>query len=212
MGFEPMFFAVKGRVPCPGLYDGDAENDDAPAHPPLSTLNKIGPFRGKIDSALQLFTRHTGTFFEPSATRDYPIRHRALEPLALQVSRRSHSPLAFVFILLSQPDRNKKSVSRPPSRSAALCLLFPISLPTLHLPEILHTEVYRLRRLRAGAIWLAFLGTARLYVSGFHRHCAVPSATAGLTSSTFATVFGFIPRILAAILSLLGRRIRNLLH
>src|ERR1700729_745944 len=71
-------------------------------------------------------------------------------------------------------------------------LLFPIT----YIFGDVFTEVYGYAASRR-AIWLGFFGTALLYVIGAIV-IALPSAPGWSNQQAFATVFGFIPRILAA--------------
>ncbi len=71
-------------------------------------------------------------------------------------------------------------------------LLFPIT----YIFGDVFTEVYGYAASRR-AIWLGFFGTALLYVIGA-LVIALPSAPGWRNQQAFATVFGFIPRILAA--------------
>src|ERR1700733_3770897 len=71
-------------------------------------------------------------------------------------------------------------------------LLFPIT----YIFGDIFTEVYGYAASRR-AIWLGFFGTALLYVIG-SIVIALPSAPGWRNQQAFATVFGFIPRILAA--------------
>ena len=71
-------------------------------------------------------------------------------------------------------------------------LLFPIT----YIFGDVFTEVYGYASSRR-AIWLGFFGTALLYLIGAIV-IALPSAPGWQNQQAFATVFGFIPRILAA--------------
>jgi uncharacterized integral membrane protein (TIGR00697 family) len=71
-------------------------------------------------------------------------------------------------------------------------LLFPVT----YIFGDVFTEVYGFAASRR-AIWLGFFGTALLYVIGAVV-IALPSAPGWRNQQAFATVFGFIPRILAA--------------
>src|ERR1700722_9250103 len=71
-------------------------------------------------------------------------------------------------------------------------LLFPIT----YIFGDVFTEVYGYAASRR-AIWLGFFGTALLYVIGAIV-IALPSAPGWRNEQAFTTVFGFIPRILAA--------------
>jgi queuosine precursor transporter len=71
-------------------------------------------------------------------------------------------------------------------------LLFPIT----YIFGDIFTEVYGYAASRR-AIWLGFFGTALLYLMGAIV-IALPAAPGWKNEQAFATVFGFIPRILAA--------------
>lgn len=71
-------------------------------------------------------------------------------------------------------------------------LLFPVT----YIFGDVFTEVYGFAASRR-AIWLGFFGTALLYLMGAVV-IALPSAPGWRNQNAFATVFGFIPRILAA--------------
>src|SRR5271156_7050276 len=71
-------------------------------------------------------------------------------------------------------------------------LLFPIT----YIFGDVFTEVYGYAASRR-AIWLGFFGTALLYIMGAIV-IKLPSAPGWQNQQAFATVFGFIPRILAA--------------
>ncbi len=71
-------------------------------------------------------------------------------------------------------------------------LLFPVT----YIFGDVFTEVYGFAASRR-AIWLGFFGTALLYVMGAVV-ISLPAAPGWQNQQAFATVFGFIPRILAA--------------
>src|SRR5271170_5753520 len=71
-------------------------------------------------------------------------------------------------------------------------LLFPIT----YIFGDVFTEVYGFAASRR-AIWLGFFGTALLYIIAA-AVIALPSAPGWHNQQAFSTVFGFIPRILAA--------------
>ena len=79
-----------------------------------------------------------------------------------------------------------------PKTFVAGVIFFPISY---FFGDVL-TEVYGYAASRR-AIWLGFFGTALLYVIGAIV-IALPSAPGWRNEQAFSTVFGFIPRILAA--------------
>jgi queuosine precursor transporter len=99
---------------------------------------------------------------------------------------------AFVVILLvSNLVAQKICVIGPFAVSGAI-LLFPIT----YIFGDVFTEVYGFAASRR-AIWLGFFGTALLYVMGAIV-IALPAAPGWKNQQAFATVFAFIPRILAA--------------
>jgi queuosine precursor transporter len=99
---------------------------------------------------------------------------------------------AFVVILLvSNLVAQKVCVIGPFVVSGAI-LLFPIT----YIFGDVFTEVYGFAASRR-AIWLGFFGTALLYLIGAIT-IALPPAAGWHNQQAFATVFGFIPRILAA--------------
>ncbi len=99
---------------------------------------------------------------------------------------------AFVVILLvSNLVAQKVCIIGPFAVSGAV-LLFPIT----YIFGDVFTEVYGFAASRR-AIWLGFFGTALLYlVAAIVIH--LPPAPGWKNQDAFATVFGFIPRILAA--------------
>jgi queuosine precursor transporter len=99
---------------------------------------------------------------------------------------------AFVVILLvSNLVAQKVCVIGPFAVSGAV-LLFPIT----YIFGDVFTEVYGFAASRR-AIWLGFFGTALLYIMGVIV-IALPPAPGWPNQKAFSTVFGFIPRILAA--------------
>ena len=99
---------------------------------------------------------------------------------------------AFVVILLvSNLVAQKVCVIGPFAVSGAV-LLFPIT----YIFGDIFTEVYGFAASRR-AIWLGFFGTSLLYGMGAIV-IALPPAPGWPNQQAFATVFGFIPRILAA--------------
>ena len=99
---------------------------------------------------------------------------------------------AFVVILLvSNLIAQKVCVIGPFAVSGAI-LLFPIT----YIFGDIFTEVYGFAASRR-AIWLGFFGTALLYLIAAIV-IALPPAPGWHNQEAFATVFGFIPRILAA--------------
>ncbi len=99
---------------------------------------------------------------------------------------------AFVVILLvSNLVAQKVCVIGPFAVSGAV-LLFPVT----YIFGDIFTEVYGFAASRR-AIWLGFFGTALLYAISTIV-IALPPAPGWPNQQAFATVFGFIPRILAA--------------
>lgn len=99
---------------------------------------------------------------------------------------------AFVVILLvSNLIAQKICVFGPFAVSGAI-LLFPIT----YIFGDIFTEVYGFAASRR-AIWLGFFGTGLLYVVAAGV-IALPAAPGWANQKAFATVFGFIPRILVA--------------
>jgi queuosine precursor transporter len=130
-----------------------------------------------------------------------------LQPDAVRSSTRSFRYLdalttAFVVILLvSNLIAQKVCLIGPvllgrwsigPFAVSGAVLLFPIT----YIFADVFTEVYGYAASRR-AIWLGFFGTALLYVIGAIV-ISLPSAPGWQNQQAFATVFGFIPRILAA--------------
>jgi queuosine precursor transporter len=131
----------------------------------------------------------------------------ALQPDTIRSTTRSFRYLdalttAFVVILLvSNLVAQKICLLGPvsiggwsigPFAVSGAVLLFPIT----YIFGDVFTEVYGYAASRR-AIWLGFFGTALLYVIGAVV-IALPSAPGWRNEQAFATVFGFIPRILAA--------------
>jgi uncharacterized integral membrane protein (TIGR00697 family) len=99
---------------------------------------------------------------------------------------------AFVVILLVSNLVAQKVCQIGPFAVSGAVLLFPIT----YIFGDIFTEVYGFAASRR-AIWLGFFGTALLYLMGsivIH----LPAAPGWQNQQAFATVFGFIPRILAA--------------
>jgi uncharacterized integral membrane protein (TIGR00697 family) len=99
---------------------------------------------------------------------------------------------AFVVILLVSNLIAQKVCLIGPFAVSGAVLLFPLT----YIFGDVFTEVYGYAASRR-AIWLGFFGTALLYVIGAIV-IALPSAPGWPNQQAFATVFGFIPRILAA--------------
>jgi uncharacterized integral membrane protein (TIGR00697 family) len=99
---------------------------------------------------------------------------------------------AFVVILLVSNLVAQKVCMIGPFPVSGAVLLFPIT----YIFGDIFTEVYGFAASRR-AIWLGFFGTALLYLMGAIV-IALPAAPGWKNQQAFATVFGFIPRILAA--------------
>ncbi len=99
---------------------------------------------------------------------------------------------AFVVILLVSNLIAQKVCSIGPFAVSGAVLLFPIT----YIFGDIFTEVYGFAASRR-AIWLGFFGTALLYLMGTII-IALPPAPGWPNQQAFSTVFGFIPRILAA--------------
>jgi queuosine precursor transporter len=99
---------------------------------------------------------------------------------------------SFVVILLVSNLVAQKICRIGPFNVSGAILLFPIT----YIFGDVFTEVYGFAASRR-AIWLGFFGTALLYVMGAIV-IALPPAPGWEHQEAFATVFGFIPRILAA--------------
>ena len=130
-----------------------------------------------------------------------------IQPEVMRSSSRSYKYLdalttAFVVILLvSNLIAQKVCLIGPigvgrwsfgPFAVSGAVLLFPIT----YIFGDVFTEVYGYAASRR-AIWLGFFGTSLLYVIGAVV-IALPSAPGWQNQKAFATVFGFIPRILVA--------------
>lgn len=132
------------------------------------------------------------TTIQPDTTRATVRRYKYLDALTT----------AFVVILLvSNLIAQKVCLIGPlslgrwsigPFAVSGAILLFPIT----YIFGDVFTEVYGYAASRR-AIWLGFFGTALLYIIGAIV-IALPSAPGWRNQNAFATVFGFIPRILAA--------------
>ena len=99
---------------------------------------------------------------------------------------------AFVVILLVSNLLAQKICQIGPFAVSGAILLFPIT----YIFGDIFTEVYGFAASRR-AIWLGFFGTALLYLVGAIT-IALPPAPGWHNQQAFATVFGIIPRILAA--------------
>jgi queuosine precursor transporter len=102
---------------------------------------------------------------------------------------------AFVVILLVSNLVAQKICKIGPFAVSGAVLLFPIT----YIFGDVFTEIYGFAASRR-AIWLGFFGTALLYLMGYIT-IALPAAPGWHNQQAFATVFGFIPRILAASLT-----------
>ena len=102
---------------------------------------------------------------------------------------------AFVVVLLVSNLLAQKIVRIGPITTSGAMVLFPIT----YIFGDVFTEVYGFAASRR-AIWLGFFGTALLYaVSALV--IALPADPAWHNQTAFVTVFGFLPRLLAASLT-----------
>jgi uncharacterized integral membrane protein (TIGR00697 family) len=99
---------------------------------------------------------------------------------------------AFVVILLVSNLVAQKVCMIGPFAISGAVLLFPIT----YIFGDIFTEVYGFAASRR-AIWLGFFGTVLLYIMGAIT-IALPPAPDWHNQQAFATVFGFIPRIIAS--------------
>jgi uncharacterized integral membrane protein (TIGR00697 family) len=102
---------------------------------------------------------------------------------------------AFVVILLVSNLVAQKICKIGPFAVSGAVLLFPIT----YIFGDVFTEIYGFAASRR-AIWLGFFGTTLLYLMGYIT-IALPAAPGWHNQQAFTTVFGFIPRILAASLT-----------
>ncbi len=98
----------------------------------------------------------------------------------------------FVVVLLVSNLVAQKVCAFGPFAVSGAVLLFPLT----YIFGDIFTEVYGFAAARR-AIWLGFFGTGLLYIVAAVI-IAVPAAPGWPNQKAFATVFGFIPRILAA--------------
>ncbi len=137
----------------------------------------------------------------------YPLPLDTIQPVTTRATVRRYKYLdalttAFVVILLVSNLVAQKICfigpfsmggwSLGPFAVSGAVLLFPIT----YIFGDVFTEVYGYASSRR-AIWLGFFGTTLLYLIGAIV-IAMPSAPGWQNQQAFATVFGFIPRILAA--------------
>jgi uncharacterized integral membrane protein (TIGR00697 family) len=126
-----------------------------------------------------------------------PVQPETIQYDTVRSTARSYKYLdalttAFVVILLVSNLVAQKVCLIGPFAVSGAVLLFPIT----YIFGDVFTEVYGYAASRR-AIWLGFFGTALLYVIGAIV-IALPAAPGWPNQQAFATVFGFIPRILAA--------------
>jgi hypothetical protein len=126
-----------------------------------------------------------------------PLHLDTIQYDTMRLTSRSYKYLdalttAFVVILLVSNLIAQKVCLIGPFAVSGAVLLFPIT----YIFGDVFTEVYGYAASRR-AIWLGFFGTALLYVIGAIV-IALPSAPGWHNQQAFTTVFGFIPRILAA--------------
>ena len=171
-----------------GLDDGDAEKEDGSRGTlTLINANNIARQCQKTDCR---FTAH-GILVRK------PVQPETIQPDTVRSTARSYKYLdalttAFVVILLVSNLLAQKVCLIGPFAVSGAVLLFPIT----YIFGDVFTEVYGYAASRR-AIWLGFFGTALLYVIGAIV-IALPAAPGWRNQQAFATVFGFIPRILAA--------------
>ena len=115
-----------------------------------------------------------------------------MAPSARQFKYLDALTTAFVVVLLVSNLVAQKVCQIGPFPVSGAVLLFPIT----YIFGDVFTEVYGFAASRR-AIWLGFFGTALLYAMGA-AVIALPAAPGWGNQAAFATVFGFIPRILAA--------------
>lgn len=118
-----------------------------------------------------------------------------VQPLTVRYKYLDALTTAFVVILLVSNLVAQKVCLIGPFAVSGAILLFPIT----YIFGDVFTEVYGFAASRR-AIWLGFFGTALLYLMGAIT-IAMPPAPGWHNQQAFATVFGFIPRILAASLA-----------
>ena len=123
--------------------------------------------------------------FEPVAGPDQPIRATSFRYLDLLT-------IAFVVILLVSNLIAQKVCLIAGFAVSGAILLFPIT----YIFGDIFTEVYGFAASRR-AIWLGFFATLLLYLASALT-IALPSAPGWKNQAAFTTVFGFVPRILAA--------------
>lgn len=117
------------------------------------------------------------------------------QPLTVRYKYLDALTTAFVVILLVSNLVAQKACLIGPFAVSGAILLFPIT----YIFGDVFTEIYGFAASRR-AIWLGFFGTALLYLMGAIT-IAMPPAPGWHNQQAFATVFGFIPRILAASLA-----------
>jgi hypothetical protein len=125
------------------------------------------------------------------------VQHETIQYETVRSTTRSYKYLdalttAFVVILLVSNLVAQKVCLIGPFAVSGAVLLFPIT----YIFGDVFTEVYGYAASRR-AIWLGFFGTALLYLMGAIV-IKLPSAPGWNNQQAFATVFGFIPRILTA--------------
>jgi queuosine precursor transporter len=171
-----------------GLDDGDAKKEDGSSYTlTLIHANNIARQCQKTDCR---FTAH-GILVRK------PVQPETIQSDTVRSTARSYKYLdalttAFVVILLVSNLLAQKVCLLGPFAVSGAVLLFPIT----YIFGDVFTEVYGYAASRR-AIWLGFFGTALLYVVGAIV-IVLPSAPDWPNQQAFATVFGFIPRILAA--------------
>jgi uncharacterized integral membrane protein (TIGR00697 family) len=171
-----------------GLDDGDAEKDDGSSC--TLTITNANNIALRCQKLICPFGAHGILVLKP-------VQREIIQPDTVRSTARSYKYLdalttAFVVILLVSNLIAQKVCLIGPFAVSGAVLLFPIT----YIFGDVFTEVYGYAASRR-AIWLGFFGTALLYVIGAIV-IALPSAPGWPNQQAFATVFGFIPRILAA--------------
>jgi queuosine precursor transporter len=127
-----------------------------------------------------------------TATLTHIMRKETMHNLSPRFKYLDALTTTFVVILLVSNLVAQKVCQIGPFAVSGAILLFPVT----YIFGDVFTEVYGFAASRR-AIWLGFMGTALLYLMGAIT-IALPPAKGWPNQQAFATVFGFIPRILAA--------------
>ena len=171
-----------------GLDDGDSEKDDGSSCTlTITNANNIALLCQKL---ICPFHAHGILVLKP--LQPETIQYDTVRSTARSYKYLDALTTAFVVILLVSNLIAQKVCLIGPFAVSGAVLLFPIT----YIFGDVFTEVYGYAASRR-AIWLGFFGTALLYVIGAIV-IALPAAPGWRNQQAFATVFGFIPRILAA--------------